>query len=75
MQITAAYRTKPPEAERPDARSQRPVGIRDLTGTKIYARNVLVTDRDSSRCRETPATSPATAPASENYVHLREIAA
>ena len=39
--------TKPPEAERPDARSQRPVGIRDLTGTKIYARNVLVTDRDS----------------------------
>jgi len=39
---------KPPEAERPDARSQRPVGIRDLTGTKIYARNVLVTDRDSN---------------------------
>jgi len=46
--------TKPPEAERPNARSQRPVGIRGLTGTKmvrhrspqVYARNVVVTDRD-----------------------------
>jgi len=40
---------KPPEAERPESRRQRPAGIRDLTGTKIYAKNVSVTDRDSNR--------------------------
>ena len=39
---------KPPEAERPESRRQGPVRIRDLTGTKIYAKNVSVTDRDSN---------------------------
>ena len=62
---------KPPEAERPESRRQRPVGIRDLTGTKmvrhrspqVYAKNVSITDRDSNGVRVTASRGVWTGPA------------